>query len=98
MNIQHTAKLPPSPSLEDEVYSMIITTIRGMFPQCADAELSLDTTFEELGTTSLEVVTVAFELEDAYGIQIHNESLDDFRSIRQARDIVVALVKGRRGQ
>lgn len=83
-------------SLEEQALSMVFTAIRAVLEEeRGSLSLTLDTTFEDLGMRSLDVVTIAFELEDAFGIHIHTNSLDDFRSVRQARDTVVALVRAK---
>ena len=51
----------------------------------------------DLGLTSLEVVSVAFELEDRFAIEIRDRYLDDFRTLGEARDTVLALLRERDG-
>lgn len=60
-----------------------------------DHELRPDTRFIDLGARSLELVSVAFELEDLYDIEIHQRNLNDFKTIGQAIQIVTALVEAR---
>ena len=55
-------------------------------------ERDADTALEDLGVTSLELVTVTFELEDAFGIVIKDQYFDDFRTVGEARDTVLALL------
>lgn len=81
--------------LQEQVFEAVIAAVRVVFEDDTADRLTLDTTFEEMGATSLEVATVAFELEDAFDVEILNQELADFRSLREARDIVVALIEAR---
>lgn len=45
-------------------------------------EVTLDTTFEELGADSLDLFQIVIELEEKYGIQI--EEVEGLKTIRDA--------------
>ena len=60
-----------------------------------DAPLTLQTRFMDLGARSLELVAVAFELEDEFEIEIHQRSLNDFVTLDHAVAVVRALVAER---
>ena len=52
--------------------------------------VSLDTQLEELGIDSIKAITILFELEDRFNIEIPNEIFD---SIQNVNDIVQQLQK-----
>lgn len=49
-------------------------------------EVTLDTTFEELGADSLDLFQIVIELEEKYGIQI--EEVDGLKTIKDAVNYV----------
>ena len=51
-------------------------------------EVTLDTTFEDLGADSLDLFQVVIEIEERYGIQ-----LEDAESIKSVRDAVEYVEK-----
>ncbi len=53
-------------------------------------DISLDSTLEELGITSLDAISITFDIEDKYGIEIPNEKL---RSMRTVGDLVEGMSK-----
>ena len=46
--------------------------------------ITLDSTFEELKIDSLDGINVVFALENAFSIEIADESVRDMRSVREA--------------
>ena len=53
--------------------------------------LTPDTTFEELGMTSLDALALVAELEEEFGVEIPNEDAMALRDVRQAVECVRAL-------
>jgi acyl carrier protein len=54
--------------------------------------LTPETDLRGLGLSSLELVTLAFELEDRWTISIPNEMLGDFLTVAEARDVVLEIM------
>jgi acyl carrier protein len=54
-------------------------------------EVSIDTTFEDLGADSLDLFQVVIEIEEKYGIQL--EDAEKIKSVRDAVNYVEAQVK-----
>ena len=79
------------PDRTSEIEHAIIAAIRKV-KDVGDLPLGPETSFRDLGITSLEVVTLAFELEDAFGIVIKDQYMDDFRTVAEARDTVLELL------
>lgn len=53
-------------------------------------EVTLDTTFEELGADSLDLFQVVIEIEEKYGIQL--EEAENIKSVRDAVEYVESKV------
>jgi acyl carrier protein len=54
--------------------------------------VTLDSTFDELGLDSLDKINASFEVEDVFQIQIPDESMNSLRTVRDMVDGVVRLV------
>ena len=76
----------------ERLQSEIIATIAKAVPM--DLEIiSTDSTFEQLGIDSLDVVNIVFELENTFSIKIPDEfslaSLVDVEGVTQAIEILL---------
>ena len=58
-----------------------------------DQALDAETRFESLDVSSLEMVTIVFEIEDAFGLNLVDSGQDHFETIGEARDVVVRLLE-----
>ena len=54
-------------------------------------EVTLETTFEDLGADSLDLFQVVIEIEEKYGIQLENA--ENIKSVQDAVDFVEAATK-----
>jgi len=75
-----------------EIEEQIYRAVRTVKPSLAVVPMSPETRFENLGLTSLDFITVVFEIEDAYGLSIVEQRLDTFRTVAEARDLVARLL------
>ena len=55
-------------------------------------QVTIDSTFQELGLDSLDAVNILFELEGAFDISISDDQARQIKSVRQMVDGVNALV------
>jgi len=55
-------------------------------------QVTIDSTFQELGLDSLDAVNILFEVEGEFNISISDEQARQIKSIRQMVDGVSALV------
>ena len=53
--------------------------------------LTPDTTFQELGMTSLDALALIADLEEEFGVEVPNEDALSLRNVRQAVECVCAL-------
>ncbi len=74
-------------SIADKVIAVIART-----QQIPTAQLTLDTTFDELGMTSLDALGLIYELEEEFSIEIPNEEVLNLRDVRQAIESVRKLL------
>ena len=58
-----------------EIQKIVFDVISHELPQLSGT-FSLDTPLEELGVDSLKAITILFELEDRFNIEIPNEVFD----------------------
>ncbi len=49
--------------------------------ELSDLELSADTTWEEIGADSIDLVDLIAAVEDSFGISIPDEAIENLRSI-----------------
>lgn len=59
-------------------------------------DISLDSPLEELGITSLDSISLVFDIEDKYGIEIPNEALKQLRTVQDIVDGVEKLVSSQK--
>ena len=76
----------------------ICKAIRSVKPSLASLPMSSDTRFDSLGLESIERILVVFEIEEAFEVSIVDQQLDTFRSVGEARDLVLKLVGAREPQ
>jgi acyl carrier protein len=82
----------------EAIEEQICIAIRKVKPSLETIPLTPDTRFENLGLQSLELTIVVFELEDVYEVSIVEESLDTFKTIAEARDLVLMLMERKHKQ
>ena len=57
-------------------------------------EIALDSSLESLGVSSLDAITIIYEIEEVYNIEVPTEQLDDLQSVQEIVDGVAQLVSG----
>lgn len=55
--------------------------------------ITLDSSLEALGISSLDSISLVFDIEDKYGVEIPNEALKKVRTVRDIVDGVDALIQ-----
>ena len=79
------------PQVPDTLSSRLIALIAET--QEIEAEkISLDADFEEIGLTSLNALSIAFEIEHEFGVTIREEEAFGLRNVRQAVAMVAGLL------
>jgi acyl carrier protein len=65
------------------------------FKKVPKEEISMDTTFEELGFDSLDGLNLVFELEEEFDLTIPDNKVADMKGVRQAVEGVEALLEAK---
>ena len=55
-------------------------------------KISMDSTFEELEVDSLDALNIVFEVEEEFDIQIPDDKVREFRTVRQVVDALDEIV------
>jgi acyl carrier protein len=58
-------------------------------------EITMDTTFEELGFDSLDGLNLVFELEEEFDMTIPDDRVGDMKGVRQAVEGIEALLEAK---
>jgi len=58
--------------------------------KCAPEDVSMETRLSDLGIDSLQAITILYELEERFGIEIPNELMENLKTVR---DIVSSISK-----
>ncbi|HVF30069.1 MAG TPA: acyl carrier protein [Pyrinomonadaceae bacterium] len=58
-------------------------------------EITIDTTFEELGFDSLDGLNLVFELEEEFDLTIPDDRVSDMKGVRQAVEGIQALLEAK---
>src|SRR5215208_4685168 len=61
------------------------------FKKVPPEEITMDTTFEELGFDSLDGLNLVFELEEEFEMTIPDDRVSDMKGVRQAVEGIEAL-------
>ncbi|HVZ17388.1 MAG TPA: phosphopantetheine-binding protein [Terriglobales bacterium] len=76
---------------EDSVVSKVLEIIAKQKRIPAD-QVTIDSTFQELGLDSLDAVNILFELEGEFNVSISDEQARQIKDVRQMVEGVTALV------
>ena len=65
------------------------------FKKVPREDITMDTTFEELGLDSLDGLNLVFELEEEFDMTIPDNQVQEMRSVRQAVEGIEALLEAK---
>lgn len=65
------------------------------FKKVPPEEITMDTTFEELGFDSLDGLNLVFELEEEFDMTIPDDRVGDMKGVRQAVEGIEALLEAK---
>jgi acyl carrier protein len=74
--------------MEFELLTKIIVEVLGV----DSSEVTMDTTFEDLGADSLDVTSIIIELEEQLDIQIEDEDAVEIKTVGDAVEKIQAAV------
>ena len=59
-------------------------------------DISLDSPLDELGITSLDSISLVYDVEDRFGVEVPNSELKKIRTLRDIVDGVEALIQAKK--
>ncbi len=83
--------------MDEEVENGLYEAIRNVQGEEVPVILTPEITFAELGILSIELVSVIYQIENRWSISIADNSLVELRTIADARDLIVGMLRARRG-
>ncbi len=69
-----------------------IINIFAQFKKVSPEEISMETTFEELGFDSLDGLNLIFELEEEFDIVVPDDKVQSMRSVREVVEGIETLL------
>lgn len=75
----------------EDVLETIRTELKGF--EVAPEDVKADASFDALGLDSLDLVELSVRIEDAYGIDIEEDDLEDVWTIDNAIDVVLKKIQ-----
>ena len=67
------------------------------FKKVPPEEITMDTTFDQLGFDSLDGLNLVFELEEEFDLTIPDDRVADMKGVRQAVEGIEALLEAKAG-
>ena len=80
--------------MSQKIYTMVIKAISKQKRIDASA-ISKDSTLEALGISSLDAITIMYEIEEALDLEIPNEALENLGSVQDILDGISKLVQSK---
>jgi len=56
------------------------------------SEIQPETSLEEIGISSLDAITIVYEIEDAFDVEVPNENLESLKTVQDIVDGVAELM------
>jgi len=78
--------------MSDKTVEERVIRVFADFKKVSPEEITMDTTFEELGFDSLDGLNLVFELEEEFDMTIPDDRVQDMKGVRQAVEGIEALL------
>jgi acyl carrier protein len=78
--------------MSDKTVAERVIRVFADFKKVPPEEITMDTTFEELGFDSLDGLNLVFELEEEFDMTIPDDRVADMKGVRQAVEGIEALL------
>lgn len=83
---------PTEDTMSDQTVEERVIRVFADFKKVPPDEITMDTTFDELGFDSLDGLNLVFELEEEFDLTIPDDRVADMRGVRQAVEGIEALL------
>jgi len=81
--------------MSDETVADRVIRVFANFKKVPPEEISMDTTFDELGFDSLDGLNLVFELEEEFDLTIPDDRVATMKGVRQAVEGIEALLEAK---
>lgn len=81
--------------MSDKTVEERVIRVFADFKKVSPDEITLDTTFEELGFDSLDGLNLIFELEEEFDMTIPDDRVAEMKGVRQAVEGIKALLEAK---
>ena len=81
--------------MSDKTVAERVIRVFADFKKVPPEEITMDTTFEELGFDSLDGLNLVFELEEEFDMTVPDDRVGDMKSVRQAVEAIEALLEAK---
>ena len=81
--------------MSDKTVQERVIRVFADFKKVPPEEITMDTTFEELGFDSLDGLNLVFELEEEFDMTIPDDRVADMKGVRQAVEGIEALLEAK---
>ena len=81
--------------MSDKTVEERVIRVFADFKKVPPSEITMDTTFEELGFDSLDGLNLVFELEEEFDMTIPDDRVQDMKGVRQAVEGIEALLEAK---
>jgi acyl carrier protein len=78
--------------MSDKTVEERVIRVFADFKKVSPEEITMDTTFDELGFDSLDGLNLVFELEEEFNMTIPDDRVADMKGVRQAVEGIEALL------
>lgn len=81
--------------MDEKSVSERVIRVFADFKKVPPEEITMDTTFEELGFDSLDGLNLVFELEEEFDLMIPDDKVQDMKGVRQAVEGIEMLLEAK---
>lgn len=81
--------------MSDKTVEERVIRVFADFKKVSPEEVSMDTTFEELGFDSLDGLNLVFELEEEFDLTIPDDRVSEMKGVRNAVEGIEALLQAK---
>jgi len=81
--------------MSEETVAERVIRVFADFKKVPRNEITMDTTFEELGLDSLDGLNLIFELEEEFDIMVPDNQVQEMKGVRQAVEGIEMLLKAK---
>ena len=77
--------------MKEDILNSIVTAIAKQKHIDAD-NISEDSSLDELGITSLDAITIVYDIEEEFGIEVPGDVLENFETVKDIMKCISELV------